>query len=314
MHKIKTILANRRAYIKRYLWPLPKFRREFVVMVDGKMTHGGLTDRFRHILSIYGFCKIHSIPFRIYYVYPCRLTDILLPGQYDWTIRENEISQHFLGSSELDMYIGESGKEDYYNAKHLEMLEKARKCRCHKQYHIYGNAFFGKGQYRTLFRELFKPAPYLEARIATVRSTMPAIYESVTLRFQCLLGDLKEKDYEVLTALERETLINKCIKKIEDLWESRYFSTTKVLVTSDSSLFLSRIAVKDFVCTIPGPIEHMDYSQNSDIELNSRPFVDLFLLKNAQRLTMLLTGKMYRSGFPAFAAELGNRPFEEIVF
>ena len=96
MRKIKTILANRRAYIKRYLWPLPKFRREFVVMVDGKMTHGGLTDRIRNILSVYCFCKEHKIPFRIFYIYPIRLEEFLIPNEYDWRITEDEVSYHFM--------------------------------------------------------------------------------------------------------------------------------------------------------------------------------------------------------------------------
>ena len=50
--KLRAIIKDFPAYVKRYLWPLPKFRREIVVMVDGVHSHGGLTDRFRNILSV----------------------------------------------------------------------------------------------------------------------------------------------------------------------------------------------------------------------------------------------------------------------
>ena len=314
MGKLNSIRANRSAYIQRYLWPLPRFRREFVVMVDGKLPHGGLTDRFRHILSVYSYCKEHKIPFRLYYIYPSPLKDILQPNEYDWRISASDLSMHFLSSGELDLFVDESNHDEFYNAHHLQILDKAAVNKCRKQYHIYGNAFFGKGRYSALFKELFKPSPYLTDRIAMVRSAMNQPYESVSLRFQMLLGDLDEGNYELLDEQEREALINRCITKIDELWKNHYFSTPKVLVTSDSSLFLSRVASKDYVYTIPGRMEHMDYSDNPDLAVNAKPFVDLFLLMDAKRLTLLQTGKMYRSGFPAFAAELGGRPYDEIFF
>ena len=66
-------MAGLNAYVRRYLWPLPKFRRELVAMVDGVHKHGGLTDRFRNMLSLYSYCKGKGIPFKIYYLYPCEL-------------------------------------------------------------------------------------------------------------------------------------------------------------------------------------------------------------------------------------------------
>ena len=57
IQKLSYIKENFPAYIKRYIYPFPKFKKEFIVMIDGTQSHGGLTDRFRNILSVYLFCK-----------------------------------------------------------------------------------------------------------------------------------------------------------------------------------------------------------------------------------------------------------------
>jgi hypothetical protein len=323
VEKIKSIWAYKNAYVHRYLWPLPRFRREVVVMVDGKMTHGGLTDRLRNILSIYSYCKEEGIRFRVHYVYPCPLTCFLLPNDYDWRIAPNELSYHILDSREIGLYVKElpgtgekksSSAIDYNNHNHITILDKEISKRKRTQFHIYGNAYFAQGHYRPLFEDLFRPSPFLAKKVTEGLDSMPEPYEAVSLRFQMLLGDLFEGSYEVLEAKRREELIRICIEKIEELWQSHYFSTPKVLVTSDSALFLSRIKEKKYVYTIPGKMEHMDFTNNPDIEMNVKPFVDLFLLKEARRITSLRTGNMYKSGFPSFAAELGGKPFCEISF
>ena len=323
VEKIKYIWTYRNAYVHRYLWPLPRFRREVVVMVDGKMTHGGLTDRLRNILSTYSFCKEKGIRFRIHYVYPCPLTCFLLPNDYDWRISPSELSHHILDTREIVLMVKElpgsgqwksSSERDYNNHNHLTILDRELSKWKKTQFHIYGNAYFARGHYRPLFEELFRPSPYLAKKVSESIASMPEPYEAISLRFQMLLGDLFEGSYEVLEATQRADLICICIAKIEELWQSHYFSTPKVLITSDSELFLSRIKDKKYVYTIPGKMEHMDFTKNPDIEMNVKPFIDLFLLKEARRITLLRTGKMYKSGFPAFVAELGDKPFYEICF
>lgn len=321
--KLKYIWANRGAYIRRYLWPLPKFKREIVVMIDGSQIHGGLTDRFRNILSIYYYCKEHSVPFKLYYVYPHKLEDILIPNNYDWRIAHKDISYHFLDSEEVFLDVQElpgieelksSISRQYNNENHLAILNNKLHSGRKIQYHVFGNAYFAKGQYATLFKSLFKPSAYLLDCLSNTTKNIIEAYESVSLRFQMLLGDFYEGEFEVLDERERDKLINKCIDKIDELWKNQFFSTSKVLVTSDSALFLKHIAAKEYVYTIPGKMEHMDYTHNSDLEMNAKPFLDLFLLMQSKRLSQLITGKMYKSGFPAFAAELGGRPYVEIVF
>lgn len=282
-------------------------------MIDGSQIHGGLTDRFRNILSIYYYCNEHNIPFKLYYVYPHRLEEILVPNNYDWRIAKNDISYHFLDSEEINLDVLElSGSDD--NEKHLAILNNKLSSGRKIQFHEFGNAYFAKGQYAVLFKTLFKPSAYFLDCLRNRTNNIVEPYESVTLRFQMLLGDFYEGEFEVLDEIEREALIKKCIDKIDELWNNHYFSTSKVLVTSDSTLFIKRIAAKEYVYTVPGKMEHMDYTRNPDLEINTKPFLDLFLLMQSKRLTQLITGKMYKSGFPAFAAELGGRPYHEIIF
>lgn len=307
-----------KAYLKAYIWPLPKFKREVVVMVDGVHSHGGLTDRFRHILSVYSYCKQKKIPFYIYYVYPCDLSLILAPNHYDWRIGSSKLTYTRYDSKEICLWVNDPDEslqtKKKINQQHVSMLDKETGSGKRVQYHIYGNSYLAEGHYRELFVELFKPSRYLQERIDSVQEQLPDSYEAVTFRFQQLLGDFSEGDFTVLPKAERENLIQCCIKKIDSLYSTCYFSTSKLLVTSDSPILLERVKELPYVCTIPGKMEHMDFTKNSDLEMNTKSFVDLFLLSQAQRLTLLQTGQMYNSGFPKFAAELGNKPYNEIVF
>ena len=290
-------------------------------MVDGKQVHGGLTDRFRNILSVYQFCKEYNIHFYLHYNYPCELTEILVPNEYDWRISTKDLSYNYLDSKEIYLFVKgtnsmweSSGERLYNNNLHLSILKDNCLKQRRIQFHEYGNAYFAQGSYNHLFNELFRPSSYLQDRLDRAQCVLPTDYEAVTLRFQQLLGDFIETGYDVLSFADKELLISSCIDKINHLYLSGYFSTDKILVTSDSQYFLKRISDLEFVCVVPGRMEHMDYTHDTDLEMNSKSFVDLFLLMRAKKLTLLKTGKMYKSGFPEFAAELGEKPYEVIIF
>ena len=168
--------------------------------------------------------------------------------------------------------------------------------------------------YNQLYKELFKPSQHLSERINLCRKHLSRPYEAVTLRFQQLLGDFKEGNFQILPESERNCLILLCKNKISELYDNGYFHTKKILVTSDSPSFLQEIGKLQYVFTIPGKMEHMDFTQNRDIEVYLKSFVDLLMLSEAKRITLLKTGQMYRSGFPRFAADLGQIPFNEFFF
>ena len=63
---------------------------ETIFIVDGRLNHGGLSDRFNGIISTYAICKVYNLPFRIKWEYPFILQDYLVPNKYDWVIKKDE--------------------------------------------------------------------------------------------------------------------------------------------------------------------------------------------------------------------------------
>ena len=99
---------------------------------------------------------------------------------------------------------------------------------------------------------------------------------AASFRFLELLGDFKDSEGmdEMLPPREQKLLIEQCyieLKKFIDTLPEFY----KILVTSDSERFL-----------------------------------DMFLLSGAESLVLFKTGKMYNSGFPRLASQIGNKHFK----
>lgn len=164
MINISYFLSNWRTYVRRCLWPLPRLWRErdVVVMVDGKRPHGGVTDRFRNILSLYSYCKANGIRFRVYYFFPTPLTEYLVPNEYDWRISHREISYHRLDSRDIKLYVrvlpelekfraypglgqnlsderlqlARAHNREYNNNLHLTVLDREFSKKRHCQYHM----------------------------------------------------------------------------------------------------------------------------------------------------------------------------------
>ena len=136
----------------------------------------------------------------------------------------------------------------------------------------------------------------------------------MVFRFQQLLGDSKEDGYKILSPNERETLIEKCIQKVEEI-HSLQHPDKQVLITSDSTTFLERICqAKEYVHIIPGKVVHMDYTHNAAYEIYMKSFLDMLLLSDADKIYLLQTEDMYHSGFAKRAALLKNKPYDEIFF
>lgn len=317
---IKEKLSNRKELTslwKKYIWPLPKYRREMVVMVNSP-GHGGLTDRIRNILSVYHFCKLNNIPFRIYHTYPFRLEQILLPNKYNWIIKDSDLSYSIYDSKDLflwvDLQVSSLNTPEVCNNRHLEILTHAINDKKKIQYHIHGNSYLAEGHYKELFFELFKPAPVFQERIAEVEDRLPKQYEAITLRFQNLLNDFKEYDFEPLPTDMQKNLISNCIDKIQELHGNGYFATNDILVTSDSCTFLEKINRLSFVHVFHGKRTHIDNIEGSSLEAGINSFVDFYLLMKARRVTLLLTDPLYHSGFPKMAAEIGGGNYNELFF
>lgn len=315
MHYVKKYIKNTiyicKQILKGTLFIPPQSKGlKIIVIINGKRIHGGLTDRFRHIMSIYYYCKQHNLEFKLSYTYPCPLEAILLPNKYNWSISESEISNSFWDTKEIEIFSAYKSKHIPKSQEikyHLDILNKSiNKKKKNFQYHIYGNCYFAENKFSTLFNELFLPSEKLKKKINTLLNNIRS-YEAIVLRFQQLLGDFQEGNYPILNDIQKNELINRIINKIESLKKEGYFTEEKILVTSDSLTFLKQVNTLPYVFIIPGENIHMDFIKKQyPIETYMKSFVDLLMLSKAKKITCIKTNEMYNTGFPEFAANIGN--------
>lgn len=113
---------------------------------------------------------------------------------------------------------------------------------------------------------------------------------------------------EILPPREQKLLIEQCyieLKKFIDTLPEFY----KILVTSDSERFLAKASTLPRTYIIPGKVIHIRY-KTTDTTAYMKTFLDMFLLSGAESLVLFKTGKMYNSGFPRLASQIGNKPFK----
>ncbi|WP_455585855.1 hypothetical protein [Bacteroides sp.] len=278
-------------------------------MIDGRVHHGGLSDRLMGIVATYSLCRELGLDFKINFTYPFPLSDYLEPNEVNWMISPEELCYHPLDANLV--YVNSIGGtiEKKLQRKWL----KAEILKPYRQIHVYTNAHFAmNSSYSNLFHMLFKPSKRLMEELDFHRSKLNGEYICVTLRFQQLLGDFEEGCFPTLNPEQQLELINKCIDKIRELRTEH--NTRKFLITSDSTIFLQKASELDFVYTIPGELTHMDYSIQSSWNANRKAFIDFFMIANARKSYLFRTGKMYQSSFPCSASFVNNIPFEIIEF
>ena len=286
--------------------------KQIVCLFDGRTDHYGMTDRLRGMVSAYYVSKQMGYDFRIYFVNPFRLEDYLQPNLYDWRIDAADISYNPQDSRV--MYCGS-------NATLVEpFFQKLwfKKCfrEAPRQSHVYTNAHLLPRGHRfgELFSELFKPTERVEAALSQYAAMAGGSYYTVSLRFQRLLGDFHERDGYDITPQEQQELMDRCIDRIDQLHNSLDMGK-KIMLMSDSMRFLEYAATRlDYVCYVPGKVQHIDFSDHTPDEVNLKLFTDILLISRAVKAFLLQTGKMYNSGFPRRAAQIGNVPFRHIRF
>jgi len=274
----------------------------------------GVADRLRNILSVYSFSKEYGLDFRIKYTYPFDLTDYLVPNLYNWQITDNQISESMLDTKVLLLSCKGRMTNNIDGEKHLAKLKKKiLGSRFSSQFHIYGNSYFAKDKFHTLFYELFRPTELVKNTVMAHQSAISSVYESVSLRFRALLGDLEEENSYPLPSDEQIKLMEKCGDKIEELRNNGYFKTQKLLITSDSKKFLEYANKRfDFVYIVPGDRINAEFARIKNNEAFLNIFVEFLLLSEAEHLTLLVTSDMYESEFPYLASLIGNKHYQII--
>lgn len=299
--------------LRHYEWKRKGERHRtpmLVFMVDGvkDFYSGGMADRFKGMIASYAWCKQRDIEFRIRHIFPYELADYLEPSQYDWRLKEGEFTKCIWDSTLI------------YNRRVLGKRFVRKKLK-RKQLHYYGNRDIlhyinktGKTNYTwgELFLELFQPRQELAEVIEKKKNEIGAPYISVAFRFQNLLGDFKEYDFQALgNENQCKEIIQKCIEGLKDL-QNKY-KGMPILVTSDSSTFVKIASSLPGIYVISGERVHMGCSADASYNTYLNSFVDFYMLAGSQLVFNLGTREMYPTKFPMYAAKVNDIPFERIL-
>lgn len=274
-----------------------------VFCVDGRLKHGGLSDRFLGCLTTYALCKTFEIDFKILYTYPFNITDYFQPNLYDWQINDHNISYCITDS----VPIVRLGDEKW--------LKSFRKLPT-KQIHFYSNYrylntinkyYSTNFEYNILFNELFKLSDPLQKKLDDIRSKYPEKYISICFRFQNSFGDFEEANSAPLSKDKRTILTNNCLSAINRIKEMN--NDIPILITSDSITFLKIVSSISNIYIIPGEIVHMDYIQNAQFETYEKSFIDLYMLGGGIKVIQFKMEFLLQSGFPFLAAKLNGKEY-----
>lgn len=283
-------------------------RQLCISMIDGRFSHGGLSDRLKGAISLYAYCKATGHEFRLCFSSPFNMVDYLQPNTYDWRIKEDETINHSYWNVRVMIQTCE------YKGERLFKLKTT------KQLHYYNNQniidrineqYGTKYTYGELFNELFSPVPYLQQLIDHHTSLIGQQYIASVFRFQQLLGDSQEYDFPIMDTHERNVLMQLCREAIIKLLLK--YPDFKCLVTSDSTTFLNYISDIENVYVLPGEVVHMDVTQTAAYSVYMKSFLDLYMIAGAKEVYCIGTKAMYPSEFPLYAAKIRNIPFHRIL-
>lgn len=286
-------------------------RMPYVFMVDGRINHGGMFDRLKGLISVYAITKCLNKDFRICWNYPFDLTKYLEPNTYDWRTTEDRMRWGLFNHNAVIAYGEVNDPSRLWHRRSRET------------HFYYGfnaldkiNAHFGTSyEWGSLYRELFRPTPYLQQYLDYYQKEIGSEYIAVHTRFMNLLGDRTETvgTPRVLSAEEQELLKQKAKAAIEKLM--RQHPGMRVMIASDSMVFIDYISREiPSVYIVPGTVKHIDTAGETDDTENIKMFTDYYLMAGARHVYSLWHEGMWRSAFPEYAARIGGVDFSLSTF
>ena len=308
--------------IKKIYPSLFKRKKPIIIYMCNELgAMGGLSDRIHSMISTYKYCKKEGYEFKLAHFCPFDIGDFLLPNKVDWRISKDMIDMDLhnvmvfkttetpYNIMKMSWRAGEKYQMDYLNKKMRHIRKSV------KQVHLYIYArWIDEREFSELFHEMFKPTEELQKLIDWNKKQLGGPFISVTARFQNLMGDFYEgKQFGTLKKeKEKAEYIRKCVDKVAEIHGKH--PNMKILVTADSARFLTAVKELPYVHVIPGELVHMLFTTNSTHANYLKNFVDLMTLSEAQKLYLIMTGKMYRSGFAETASFINLREYEDVRF
>lgn len=266
---------------------------------------GGLSDRFRGIVSVYKMCKENGLDFRIHFD-GMDLRNYLDVADYDWRINDDEICYDCHSVYPCTILTYHSNLNDKFQMWVQKCFLKRYLKKKYEQIHIYTNMATAENEYGQLFKELFRPCEELQKLIDYHSGLLGYEYDAMVFRMRQLFGDFVDGG-ETLMGEVRERYMNRCL----DFVRQHTVAGKKLLVTSDSKCFLGEVSKIDGVYVIPGEVVHVGFTFDADKMIYMKSFVDYYVLAGAKRITLVRDEKMYHSGFATRAALLNGAEYHE---
>lgn len=311
LKKSKNFLSRTLNLLKIYLHLLKSMRfnksnhSTIIICFDGVVSHGGLLDRLKGIISFYEIAKQSNIEFKIHFNHPFKLTDFLEENEVNWEITKLE----FNPIHDKVLYVMNN-----FEVNPLDLIQPQK----NKKYFVYGNVDHLKKikpqlselELNDLWREnyqlLFKESSYLKEAIAKLPIEKNIVCHT---RFTTLMGDFADTTSILLNENEKVELVHKILAKLQVIEHQNL--NIPIYVLSDSIVFLNIIKEKTNFKTLAGTPKHVDVKNNLSTSIEHlKTFTDFYFMTKSEQVYLLKIDKMYNSGFSKYAAIVGNKPFE----
>ena len=311
--KSKQFLSSTFSLLKIYFHLLKSIhfsksnRTTIIICFDGAVSHGGLLDRLKGVISFYEVAKIKNIDFKIHFNHPFHLSDFLEPNEVNWQIEKLQ----FNPLQDEVLYLMNN-----FHVNPLELIHLTKK----KNYFVYCNIDYLKtihsefsevennDLWRKNYQKLFKESLLLKKALVKLPQEKNIVCHT---RFTTLMGDFADTTSVVLNELDKEILTTKILEKVNDIYQDN--PSLPIYVLSDSVVFLNIIKEKTNFKTLSGTPKHVDVKSNSSSsEEHLKTFTDFYFMSKSEHVFLLKMDKMYNSGFSKYAAILGNKPFNVI--
>lgn len=314
---LNTVIESRRHFHDNKAVSIQRnYKKSKIVFFRCSM--GGITDRFKAIVSLFDFCDENNLEFKIYSKKPFDFNLFFNPAEYNWSISETEISFAQEKNTALNLWIpSDIGNRHFSWDDEQFVLRTITNSGICSHLFIHASAPYGLPQFGKRFRQLFVCKPLLAENIALWSEKLGREYITVTCRFINLLNDSVEvvDGFRALSSSEKEILISQCIEKIISISND---TSKTVLVTTDSNTFSKKINSinNNRIISIEGDTihHHIGFIDKIGYSEILKQLTEFFLISQANKAFLLVCGQMYESKFPKWSASLGSVPYTILHF
>ena len=283
----------------------PGIGHPIICRIDGTTFHGGLTDRWKGIVSLYALAKATQRGFRLYYTYPFDLTDYQIPALYDWRLSDGEMSGNIRNVC-LKRVVADPTLQRVINLPRSKQIH----CYANRDWLDLINTTYGTHYvWGELFRELFKPSAYLSEALTPWLQRLNEPFIAVAFRTQNIFGDYTEYQYRAADQQRQDEVLHLCHNYLHRLHDQ---TGKTLLVTSDSLILSQSVQSLPFVVTTIGQAAHADTVADATKQQYCKSFIDFYLLAQAEQVICAGTREMYPSDFPRYAAKIYDKPFQRV--